>query len=56
MHAMNIYIGWPPKRNYNLIFIPRHTRNILVRSVSFNLKRFQRYDVLKNVQVFCATL
>jgi len=30
--------------------------NILVKFVSFYLERFQRYSVLKNVQLFWATL
>jgi len=39
-------------KNYNLIFVPRKSVNVLVDSVSFYLEWFQRYDVLKNAQVF----
>ena len=42
--------------SYNLIFIPRNSNNILMKSVSFYLERFQRYGVLRNVQLFWATL
>jgi len=37
------------------MFVPRNFRNILMKSVSFYLERFQRYGVLKNVQLFAAT-
>jgi len=40
----------------NLIFMPINSRNILMKSVSFYLEQFQRYGVLKNVQLFGATL
>jgi len=36
----------------NAIFIPRNSRNVLVKSVSFYLERLQKYGVLKNVQLF----
>ena len=39
-------------KKHNRFFIPRNSRNTLVKSVSFNLEQFQRYGVLKNVQLF----
>ena len=39
-------------KNYNLIFVARNSGNILVKSISFYLERFQGYGVLKNVQLF----
>ena len=33
--------------DYNLIYVLRNSRNILVKSVSFYLERFQRYGALK---------
>ena len=36
--------------------IPRNTTNISVKSVSLYSVRFQRHGVLKNVQLFWATL
>jgi len=38
------------------MFVPRNFTNITVKSVSFYLDRFQRHGVLKNVQLFWATL
>jgi len=35
-----------------LIFVPRNSRNILVKSVSFYLERFQDMVCWKNVQLF----
>ena len=43
-------------KNYNQIFVPRNSRNILVKPVSFYFERIQRYGVLKNVQLFGASL
>ena len=40
----------------NAIFIPINSRNVLMKSVSFYLERLQKYGVLKNVQLFQATL
>jgi len=40
----------------NVIFVFGNSRNSLVKSVSFYFKRFQIYGVLKNVQLFGATL
>jgi len=40
----------------NVIFVPRNSRNILVKSASFYLERFQRCGVLKTVQFWGATL
>ena len=34
-------------KNYNEIFVPRNSRNVQVKSVSFYLKRFQSYGVSK---------
>jgi len=39
-------------KNCSLIFVPRNPGNILVKSVSFYLERFQSYGVLKKVQLF----
>ena len=38
------------------MFVPRYSRNMLVKSVSFYLEWFQRYGMLKNVQLLAATL
>jgi len=38
------------------MFIPRNSTDILEDSISFYLKWFQSYGVLKNVQLFEATL
>jgi len=39
-------------KNCSLIFVSRNPGNILVKSVSFYLERFQSYGVLKKVQLF----
>jgi len=42
-------------KNCNVIFIPRNFGNILVKSVSVCLERFQRYSVCKKVQHLAVT-
>jgi len=41
-----------PNKHYKLVFVPKNSRNILVKSVSFYLERLQRYGVFENVQLF----
>jgi len=38
------------------IFVPKSSLNIWVKTASVYLERFQRYGVLKNVQLFWPTL
>ena len=49
-HELRIFNSYI--KNYILFFVPGYSRNILVKSVLFCLEQFQRYGVLKNVQLF----
>ena len=46
------FYSYPVHKNYNAIFVPRNSRNILRKSVSFYLEQFQRYHVLKKMYNF----
>jgi len=47
-----VHLSTQLHKNCNLIFIPRNSTNILVKSVSFYLDRFRRHGALKNLRLF----